>query len=108
MRPMLSDLNPDDLHYYPFNGSSNIVEDQFGRIRVTQKIQDVNFKVFNMIKGFKNQKSQESIFPVNVDQKLMVENVIQNRNGIIVSADVILKANKHHICKDDYTQNPIS
>ena len=57
MRPMLSDLNPDDLHYYPFNGSSNIVEDQFGRIRVTKKIQDVNFKVFNMIKGLKNQKS---------------------------------------------------
>ena len=58
MRLMLSDLNPDDLHYYPFNGSSNIVEDQFGRIRVTKKIQDVNFKAFNMIKGFKNQKSQ--------------------------------------------------
>ena len=57
MRPMLSDLNSDDLHYYPFNGSSNNVEDQFGRIRVTKKIQDVNFKVFNMIKGFKNQKS---------------------------------------------------
>ena len=40
---------------------------------------------------------------MNVDQKLMVENVIQNRNGITISADVILKANKHHICKEDYT-----
>ena len=57
MRPMLFDLNPDDLHYYPFNGSSNIFEDQFGRIRVIKKTRDVNFKVFNMIKGFKNQKS---------------------------------------------------
>ena len=43
------------------------------------------------------------MFPVNIDQKLMVENVIQNRNKIIVSADVILKANKHPICKEDYT-----
>ena len=55
--PMLSDLNPDDLRYYPFNGSSNIVEDPFGRIRVPKKIRDVNFKVFDMIKGIKNQKS---------------------------------------------------
>ena len=57
IRPMLSDLNPDDLRYYPFNGSSNIVEDPFGRIRVPKKIRDVNFKVFYMIKGIKNQKS---------------------------------------------------
>ena len=43
------------------------------------------------------------MFPVNVDHKLMVENIVQNKNGIIVSADVILKANKHHICKEYYT-----
>ena len=57
IRPKLSDLNPDDLYYYPCNGSSTIVENQFGIIRVTKQIQDVNFKVFNMIKGLKNQKS---------------------------------------------------
>ena len=36
----------------------------------------------------------------------MVENEIQNRNGIIVSPDVISEANKYHIYEEDYTQNP--
>ena len=40
---------------------------------------------------------------MNVDQKMMVENEIQNRNGIIVSPDVILEANKYHIYEEDYT-----
>ena len=43
-RPTITDLNPDELHYYPLiislnrcDGSCNTVEDPFGRIWVTNK-----------------------------------------------------------------------
>ena len=49
IRPKISDLNPDDLYYYPCNGSSNIVEDQFGTIRVTKQIQDINFNRYKYL-----------------------------------------------------------
>ena len=52
------DLNPDGHHYYPFiisldkcDESCNTVEDPFGIIYVTNKIEDVNLKVSDMIKG---------------------------------------------------------
>ena len=53
----LIDFSPDVLHYYPlitsldrYGGSCNTVEDPFGRICVPNKIDDVKFKVFNLIK----------------------------------------------------------
>ena len=46
------------MYYYPFvisinrcNGSCNIVEDPFGKIRALNKMEEVNLKVFNLIKG---------------------------------------------------------
>ena len=63
VRSMLIDLSPDELHYYPFiisldrfDGSCSTVEDPFCRICVPNKIEDVNLKVFTMIKGKTNQK----------------------------------------------------
>ena len=53
----LTDLNPDELRYYPFfismdrcDKSCNIVVDPFGGIWVSNKIEDLNLRVFNMIK----------------------------------------------------------
>ena len=62
-RPTFIDLNPDKLHYYPFiisinscNGSCNSIEDPFGWIYAPNKMDDVNLKVFNMIKGINKSK----------------------------------------------------
>ena len=51
------DLNLDILYYYPFiismnrcDGNCNTIEDLFGRICIPEKIEDVNLKVFIMIK----------------------------------------------------------
>ena len=61
--PNFIDLNPHELHYYPFticldryDGSCNTVEDPFGRICVSKKIGDVNFEVFNIKKGINESK----------------------------------------------------
>ena len=55
--PTLIDLNPDELHYYPFfisanscDGSCNTDKDPFGRLCVPNKIEVVNPRVFNIIK----------------------------------------------------------
>ena len=57
-RLMLIDFNPDELHYYPFiisldkcDVSSSAVEHAFDRIFVLYKTEDVNLKVFKLIKG---------------------------------------------------------
>ena len=62
--PMLIDLNLDELCYYPFiismsrcNESCNTAKDPFGRICVPNKIEDVNLKVFNIIKKLNKSKA---------------------------------------------------
>lgn len=56
--PTVIVLNSDELHYYTLFislgwcvRSCNAVEDPFGTICVSKKIGDVNFEVFNIIKG---------------------------------------------------------
>ena len=64
IRAMLIDLNPDELHYYPFvvsldrsDGSCINVEDSFGRICIPNKMEGVNLKVFNIIIGINESKA---------------------------------------------------
>ena len=62
VRPTLIDLYLEELHYYPFilsmsrcDGSCNNIEDPFGRICV--KMEDMNLKVFDMIKWINESKT---------------------------------------------------
>ena len=63
-RPVLIDLNLDELCFYPFmvrvdrcGGSFNTHDDLSGRIFVPNKTKDVNVKVFNTIAGINESKS---------------------------------------------------
>ena len=60
IRPTLIGLNPDEynhgLHYCPFiitldgfNGRFNTLDDPFGKIYVSNKREEVNLKIFNML-----------------------------------------------------------
>ena len=49
-----------------------------------------------------NQKHSQNIFHVNPDVNLMVENVIQNKNRIMMSR----KSIKHWVYEEDYVWNP--
>ena len=53
VRPTPIDLNPDELHYYPFiisldrcDGNCNTDENPLGRICVPNKMEEGNFKIF--------------------------------------------------------------
>ena len=61
------DLNPDELYHYPFiisiiwcNGSCDPFKDQFGKVWMSIKMEDVNLKLFNMIKWIKDNKKHTS------------------------------------------------
>ena len=63
-RPMFIHLNPDKLHYYQFfvsldrcDGSCNTAENLFGKIFVSNKMEDVNSTVFNMVKVINESKT---------------------------------------------------
>ena len=64
VRPTLIDLSPDKISFYPFivslntcNVSCSTVEDLFGRIFISNKMEDVNLKVFNVIIGLNESKT---------------------------------------------------
>ena len=64
VRMTLIDLNLNEIHYYPFmvsldrfGGRCDTVEDPFGRIYIPSEVEDVNLKVFNIIKGMDESKT---------------------------------------------------
>ena len=84
IRPTNIDLNPDELHYYRFiisldsrDGGCNTVKDTFDKICAPIKIEDVNLKVLSMIIG-----------------NICIKYLFQNRNGIMISVILHVKANK--------------
>lgn len=61
---MLLDVNFGELHCYSFiismnrcDESFNIIDDSFGRICVPNKIEEVNLKLFNIIKWLGESKT---------------------------------------------------
>ena len=57
-------MNPTEIYYYPFiisvnrsNGSYNTVEDPFDRICGYFRVEDMDLKIFNMIKGINESKA---------------------------------------------------
>ena len=64
VRPTFIDLNPGKLHYYPFvtsmircNGNWFTNEETFGRMCVSNRMEQVNLKVFIIFKGTNESKT---------------------------------------------------
>ena len=64
VRQMLINFNPSEFHYHRFiisidrcNESCNTAEDPFCRMCISDKLEDVNLKVFNMIKTINESKT---------------------------------------------------
>ena len=84
-RPTLVDTNPYELYYHSinismnrYNKSCNTVEDPRGKICDPNKMEDLNLKVFNMIKGINKSKTlaiECRLFHLSVDVNLMEVNV---------------------------------
>lgn len=63
-RPTHTDVNPHELDYYPFlgstgkfDGSCNNTEDPFCRISIPDKTENSNLKLFNMVKIINESKT---------------------------------------------------
>ena len=57
------------------DGSCNSLEYLFEGMGVPNKIEEVKLKIFNLIKGIKNQRHFRNVFQVIIDVNLMVRNV---------------------------------
>ena len=80
---ILIDLNPDELNYYPFvlslaryNGSYNTLDDLSSRICASNKTEDVNLNVFNMI----TRMSQNIKKNISCDCKSKLDGIKCNSN----------------------------
>lgn len=68
--PTFIDLNPNELHHYPFminlgrcDGSCDTAENPFGAICVPNKLNNINLKVFNIIRGINELKTLIKLIP---------------------------------------------
>ena len=84
-----------ECHYYPFvlsinrcDTSCSTIDGTFGRIYVSNKIEDINLKVFNLIKGI---IETLKTYHLSADKNLMVGNVTRDKNRPIISVIVSVK-----------------
>ena len=89
------------------DGSSNIVDNPFGRICVPNKTEDVNLRILNMIKGIN--KSTTPIKRVLCECRCQFDgrkcNSKQNRNNDKCQCE-FKKPIRHLACEEDYAWNP--
>ena len=57
-------------------------------------MEDLNLKVFNLMKGINKSKTLVNHISCECGCELMVESVIQNKNRLMVSPDVSVKSYK--------------
>ena len=79
------------LSHYPlmisldrYDGRYNALDDPSNRIRVPNKTEDAYLNVFSMITGTNESKIWLKRILVTVNVSFMVENPIQNKNGITI------------------------
>ena len=109
VRKILSNLNSEEIQYYPFIISMsrcivncNTVEDPFGRICVSNEIEYVNLKVFNIVKGINESNTLAKYILCECVFGLGSRNVTRDKNEITASVSVNVKnqwqiANKEKI-----------
>ena len=95
IQPTLINLHPNkysqELQYYPFVvklygcvGSCNTLNDLSNKKCVPNKSEDLNIHVSNLIKEKMNQRFLQNIYHADVNVNLMVQYVLQIKNGIMI------------------------
>ena len=102
IQPTLINLHPNEysqeFHYYPFAvkldrcvGSCNTLNDLSNKECITNKIEDLNLSVFNMITSINDSKTLTKHILRECKCKLMEQNASQINGGIAINADVSVK-----------------
>ena len=73
------------------------------KVCVWNKTEDLNLCVLNMTTGINDWKHRQSIYHVNVNVNLMVENVIQIKSGVPKNTVVSVKIQKNLVCAKKIT-----
>ena len=98
IRPIIIDLKPVELTYYPFmisldkcSGICNSLDDLSTKIYVPSKTNDVNVKIFKMITIRNEAKTLVRHISYDVNANPIVKHLIQIKNGTIKYIDVSVK-----------------
>ena len=109
-RPTLIDLNPMKIKYDPFmisldkcNGGCNAFSSKICVLKKNPK--DINVKVFTIITNKNEDKTIANIFHVTLNANLIVEHVIQIKNGITKHV-YLCECKNYCSSKKDYSCNP--
>ena len=105
VQPTLINLHPneysEEFHYYPFGVKLDVWKLEVvillsNNVLVTNKTEDLNLSVFNMITGINESKTLTKHVPCECKCKFDGKNVIQINGRITINVDVSVK---HHICE---------
>ena len=114
VRPMLIDLNLDEIHYYPFmitinmcEGSCNTTVILLGKIYAPDKTEDMNLEGFNMAKKINELKTLTKY--ISCQYRCIFygkeRNIIQKWNNDKYQCQC-KKPIRNYMCERDYAQNP--
>ena len=103
IQPTFINLHPNEycqeIHYYPFTSKldkcvktcSALNDLSSYKVCVSNKTEDFNLSMFNMITGINESKTLTKLISCKCKCNLMVENVSQINGGITINADVSIK-----------------
>ena len=98
VKPMLINLNPIELSYYPFvisldkcSGSCISVDDLSTKICILSKTKDINVKYLQWSQIKMNLKQWSNILHVILNAHSIVDPAIQVKNGIMINANASVK-----------------
>ena len=75
--------------------SCNTLNDLSNKVYVTNKAEDLNLTMFNMIAGINESKTLTKHYHLNVIVNLMEQNLIQISDGITINVNVSVKNTIH-------------
>ena len=95
IQPTLINLHPFAVKLDRCAESCNTLNDLSNKVYVTNKAEDLNLTMFNMIAGINESKTLTKHYHVNVIVNLMEQNLIQISDGITINVNVSVKNTIH-------------
>ena len=95
IQPNLINLHPFAVKLDRCAEGCNTLNDLSNKVCVTNKAEDLNLTVFNMIAGMNESKTLTKCYHVNVIVNLMEQNLIQISGGIMINVNVSVQNTIH-------------
>ena len=83
-------------------GSCNTLNNLLKKACVSDKTENLNLNVFNMITGINQSRTLTKYIHVNANASLMVESVTRIKSGTTINVCMSKYSKQHRVCEKNY------